>query len=368
MPILAREISAVRLDRAPQVREILDRLGYGKLLDAVSYRGRNTNWAGRTTNGPAVFVKRFDGEEKNARLRLRRVAAANAVLDASQQADVRVPRLLGVDEDARIAVFARVSNAVSAHELAFEDRFTVEDAVKIGAIVGTVHALSVPNESDVDGTEFPMPQLDCFSRLTLEQFIAATAGTLDVWGMLHGDQELASGISRLRAWEANAPRRPCHGDFRLDQLLWADGGWYVTDWEDFRWGDPARDIGCFAGEWLHRAVLDIRAAEPDEIDSDSLSHEDILHRGVESIMKYRPFFTAFWRAYNNAAPHVDEQLAIRATAFAGWHLLDRVLAEAQRRGQISVYSRAVAGVGRSAVLTPERFTTVLGLTPAHADE
>lgn len=367
MPVLPREISVIPLDTAPQVHEVLDRLGYGELLDAVSYRGRNSNWAGRTANGRAVFIKRFDGDEKDARLRLRRVAAASVVLDANQQADVWVPRLLAVDEEARIAVFARVSNAVSAHELVFDDRFTVEDAAEIGSIVGTVHALAVSNESDMDITGFPLPQLSCFSQLTLEQFVGATAGTLEVWGMLHDDRELANGIARLRSWEAGAPRYPCHGDFRLDQLLWAHGRWYVTDWEEFRWGDPARDVGCFAGEWLHRAVLDIRAAESDETDADTLAHEDILNRGAEAIIRYRPFITAFWRAYNNAAPHVDEQLAIQATAFAGWHLLDRVLAEAQRRGQISVYSRAVAGVGRNAVLAPERFAAVIGLTAPHGD-
>ncbi len=54
---------------------------------------------------------------------------------------------------------------------------------------------------------------------------------------------------------------------RLDQFLLTDTAFYVpTTGEEFRLGDPARDVGAYVGEWLpHRAVLRDSAQETDDV-------------------------------------------------------------------------------------------------------
>jgi hypothetical protein len=68
----------------------------------------------------------------------------------------------------------------------------------------------------------------------------------------------------------------------------------------------------------------------------------------------------FWRAYTQVRPDIDPGLPVRATAFAGWHLLDRLVAGALSSARLSAIQRAAAGVGRAALVNPEKFATTLG--------
>jgi hypothetical protein len=74
----------------------------------------------------------------------------------------------------------------------------------------------------------------------------------------------------------------------------------------------------------------------------------------------RPIVASFWNAYADVR-HPDPGLAVRATAFAGWHLLDRAAAGAARSARLAAPLRAAMGVGRQALATPERFTATIGL-------
>jgi hypothetical protein len=58
---------------------------------------------------------------------------------------------------------------------------------------------------------------------------------------------------------------------------------------------------------------------------------------------------------------VDADLALRATAFAGWHLMDRAMAGAALNSRLTALSRAAMGIGRQAMREPHRFVASLGL-------
>src|SRR5687768_7358133 len=76
------KLEAAPLGAAPEVNAVLQRLGLGVLDgDGVSaFAGRNNNWAGRTSNGSAVFVKRLDGDREESLLRFRRALDLQAAL------------------------------------------------------------------------------------------------------------------------------------------------------------------------------------------------------------------------------------------------------------------------------------------------
>jgi hypothetical protein len=145
-------------------------------------------------------------------------------------------------------------------------------------------------------------------------------------------------------------------------VLVTDGVTYLNDWEEFRLGDPARDVGGFAGEWLYRAVLGLPPETDDRLTPVvEATDAEIVERGVRELTRLRPRIRSFWSGYRTARPTVDPELAERATAFAGWHLLDRLFAVAVERPRLLAVQRAAAGVGRTALLAPDRFTTTLGL-------
>ncbi|MGO4458033.1 class V lanthionine synthetase subunit LxmK [Streptomyces sp. M-16] len=356
------------LATSPAVQDLLERLGLGRLLprEGGSPMGRNRNAVGPTTTGSAVFVKQLDGRQPDAARRFRRQRAYEETAVAGER-PLPSPKCLGWDEEELLIVFEWLDGARSGSDLASDEQFDDELAHRAGEMIGALHALApdaLPAEAA--GTTEPdpllLPPLEFFESLPLAYHTQASGASLEAWGMLQSDGELTLALRRLRAAEAAAAVTPVHGDLRLDQFLLHDGRLHLCDWEEFRRADPARDVGSFIGEWLHRAVLDIPAKDAElSGPSPRLSHEDIVRRGVAELNRLRTRNVAFWEGYRASTAVTDPGLPVRATAFAGWHLVDRMFASAEQRPRLTALDRAAAGIGRSAVLHPEKFTTVLGL-------
>jgi hypothetical protein len=136
---------------------------------------------------------------------------------------------------------------------------------------------------------------------------------------------------------------------------------YICDWEEFRLADAARDLGSFAGEWLHRAVRGLAGYGGNAAVSETVSHEEIVRRMADGIAAVRPRVVAFCSGYRQARPTVDPGLHARAAGFAGWHLFDRMLASARRSSRLGALERAAAGIGRSVLLAPADYAATLGL-------
>lgn len=342
----------------PQVNGLLTHLNLGEFGPKVSaHLGRNDNWAGETTTGAKVFVKHVGGEGEEAARRFARLVAFEALV--ARGGGPRSPRCLGWDERERLIAFELLDDAESGSELAADDRFTPELAHAAGTILARLHDL--PADGLDDGPA-PLPPLGALRALSLDAFAAASAAELEAWSLLQHDADLVRALVRLREREAAAPPRPVHADLRLDQFLLApDGTLHLTDWEEFRRGDAARDVGGFAGEWLHRAILGIASPQDASVPELDPTHAAVVERGVQELERLRPNVVAFWAGYREAAGSADPGLAERATAFAGWHLLDRMLASAAQRPRLRAVERAAAGIGRTALLDPARFVEVLGL-------
>ncbi len=142
----------------------------------------------------------------------------------------------------------------------------------------------------------------------------------------------AAGTGAAPGGRGRVVRVPVHGDLRLDQFLLGDTTLHLNDWEEFRLGDPARDVGAYAGEWLHRAVLRIPAQETDDAFSAVLTHEEVVARGSEELTRVLPLISAFHRGYREGGGPEDDGLVVRATSYAGWHLIDRLIASTRESG------------------------------------
>ncbi|MGK5630036.1 class V lanthionine synthetase subunit LxmK [Streptomyces sp. URMC 123] len=380
----------VELAAAPEVEALLERLGLGPFdrSTLTALPGRNDTWAGTTRSGAPVFVKRLTGPADDVRRRMRRTLAFEHTVAAAPAGTLRGPRLLGSDEDAGLLAFDYLEGARSGIELMLDREFTPELARTAGEALGLLHGTRVGSEPagpadrgddapaaaadrgpELDRVPPPFPSLDLFEALPLEMYEESSSAELETWRLMQGDEPLMEAVAALLDAERRAPKVPAHCDLRMDQfLLVGEAGrerLLVADWEEFRLADAARDIGGFAGEWLHRSVLDIVASRGDR-DADALaeagmSRETVLARGRDNLLRLRPVIEAFWAGYRHTRPDADPDLARRATAFAGWHTLDRLVAQAARGNYLRGIDRAAAGIGRTALLDPARFTTTLGL-------
>lgn len=352
------------LDEAPMVEAFVAELGLGRLDRAgmTSPFGRNDVWAGSTSSGRDVFVKRLRGPAEDVEARFRRLTAFEVVA-AAQPADRRpaAPSHLGGDPVHGIVVYELVAGGSTGAQHMVDETFDSGLAHATGVALAGVHEMVVPAAVELDTSAPALPSLGLLDGLPLTVFETVSHGQLEAWRLQQNDAPLRAALQALDRRERAAERVPAHCDLRVDQLLVVDGQVLVADWEEFRLADPARDIGSFAGEWLYRSALDIVTTRGDAVFDDSpLDHDAILRRGVDKLLRLRPLIERFWAGYRSARV-VDSDLAVRATAFAGWHLLDRLLAGSAFTGRSSGIERAAAGIGRGILLDPTRFVSVIGL-------
>lgn len=360
------QFQPINLDRHPEVTTLLSRLGLGDFdRDTVtSPPGRNESWSGSTTLGREVFVKRLVGPELDVTKRIERLLAFQRFLEHRPALAAHTPAFLGADRESSLVVYEYVAGATGGAQLVVDQEFAESHAEWVGQMIGQLHNTTTNEADDLDTSPPPLPETDLLHGLPLPVFNSFSNAELEAWGLMQRDQQLVEALERLRRTEHEAPRVPTHCDLRVDQLLFTEHQVYVIDWEEFRLADPARDVGSFAGEWLHRSVLDIvtNRGDGDNAFLDvELTHEQVLQRGAAKMERLLPLFHAFFRGYHAVRTDLDPGFAQRVTAFAGWHLLDRLIAGARRSHRLSGIERAAAGVGRRAVLTPEKFVSVLGL-------
>ncbi|WTK98850.1 aminoglycoside phosphotransferase family protein [Streptomyces sp. NBC_01508] len=189
------------------------------------------------------------------------------------------PEFLDGDEERRLLVFGMLDGVRSGSELAAEEEFTEAMSAQAGRTMAALHQLPFQSADFPGPDPHPYPPVEDLRSLPLEHYVNATGAFIQGWGLLQRDAALPDGLERLRAAEADAARVPIHGDLRPDQFLLTESALYVNDWEEFRLGDPARDVGAYVGEWLHRAVPRIPAQETDDAFSATLTHEEVVARG-----------------------------------------------------------------------------------------
>jgi len=350
------KLAPVPLDRVPEVAEFLTGLDLGTLRQETvsTFPGRNDIWAGVTGTGLPVFVKRVNGEADVVRRQVDRIRAMGTLLDAHPV--INAPRFLGGDGESGLVAFTLLEEADSGADLG-ADGFTWDLAHSAGTQIGTLHTLQAPGTVAEDASEPPLPPLGALSALPLEAYAAASGAELEAWAILHNDPVVVEAIRNLSRWEKGSPHVLVHGDLRLDQFLYHEGTLYLADWEEARLADPARDVGAFVGEWLFRGVLGMATHE------DSVSDREVVAGGARRFETLRPYIESFWSGYLEARPaaRADQELAVRAAAFAGWHMFDRLLAAGLQRARLTPLQRAAAGVGRKVLISPAEFTTTLGI-------
>ncbi|WP_081809712.1 class V lanthionine synthetase subunit LxmK [Amycolatopsis keratiniphila] len=330
------------------IDSLLTRLGLGTLSPAsTTYHGRHHNWVGTTESGIEVFVKYMPPDSPDSTAALHRLIT----LESAGWSPVARPRCLGWEADTGLMVFELVTPAFDGGQLADNDALDEATAGELGRLVAKLHDAPCPPWLDTSRPRLP-PSAE-LEALPVDAFRNAHAGELELWQLVQKDQQLVEAIRWL--CDVPAPHTPTHCDLRLSQFIIAGDDVYLADWEELRLADPARDVGAFVGEWLFRSVLGITS------DKGKMDHDAIVSQGTKQFSSVRPLITAFWNSYVTTRQCPDADLALRATAFAGWHQFDRALGAAYGQSRLLPIERAAAGIGRAVLLSPERLIATLGL-------
>ncbi|WP_306370079.1 class V lanthionine synthetase subunit LxmK [Nocardiopsis sp. CC223A] len=334
----------------------LDRHAY------VSLQGRNDVWAAPTTSEQWVLVKRMLGQPDEVATRMRRVLDFERLASGSWPLALRTPPMVGHDASLALVIYEYQPDGVNGGQIMAEDAFPQHLARKMGASLAQLHELDSAAVGSLDDSRPILPSPELLEGIPDSMFESLSINQMEVWRILQGDAGLREGVSRLLEQERLAPRVPAHCDVRMDQFLVVDDEVILTDWEEFRLADAARDVGSFIGEWMYRAILDIVTVRGDAEDAEfELDERTILTRGVEKILRLQPVISAFWDEYMRQRTDSAVELTDRALAFAGWHMIDRLLAGAAVRSRISGVERAAAGVGRRLLISPGKYVRAMGM-------
>ncbi|WNO73343.1 class V lanthionine synthetase subunit LxmK [Streptomyces sp. AM8-1-1] len=355
-------------EAAPQVNELLERLGLGPFVPdgLTSFGGRNDNWAGTTGSGAQVFVKSVArGPDGTSPELQRALAFEQLAAGLAPQSPLRCPEHLGTHEEAAISAYRLLPGARSGSEAALDGDFGEDLCRAAGRAVATLHSLDPEGAEGIDTSEAPLPPLRWLEAFPWSEVGDRSMAQIAAWKLVQDDAEAVAALRRLREAERAAPRTPAHCDLRFDQFILHEGTLHLCDWEEFRLADAARDVGAFAGEWLFQATYSVFAPTGDK-DAPALgfdlTHEEIVERGSAGLRRHIPRIAAFWQGYLECRDP-DPGLAERAVAFAGWHLYDRLIATAQAHAVLNPVARAAAGIGRTLLLDPASAVATLRLGP-----
>jgi aminoglycoside phosphotransferase (APT) family kinase protein len=323
----------------------------------VAFAGRNKSWIMTLSTGQRVFVKQILGQVAGLQAfpRSLRFASFSEQYPGHSPAS---PRLIASDRDSGILIFDYCPGE-SLALLVVEEIVPANLSHRIGALLARLH--SAPT-AGVVAAEHPSPPVDMITvGVPVQRYAQFTFAEIAFWKQLQADGELGQAVKLLRDSEALNRTALIHGDLRLDQFHLSDEEIYLLDWEEFGVGDPARDLGTLAGEWVYRAVLDTvttrgGATAPPEHFDERIANARITER-IASLL---PRIQDMWEAYIQASPVQDSGLAVRATAHLGWHLIDRTVARASTAARLPGIERAAAGIGRKVLLDPQRYAHSLG--------
>ena len=212
-----------------------------------------------------------------------------------------------------------------------------------------------------------MPIADFFDGIPMSAALNMSAADLELWHLLQPDTVLAEAARMIRRFDAEGdyPSAYIHADLRLDQYIVAGDSVMLSDFEEVRLGDPARDLGSLVGDVVFQALITI----PRRLGGESLkvetNHEAILTAGSEALDDVLPDVKQAVEGYRSIAGSLDQALVERAVCYAGWHMFDRMLASAEGTHRVDGILKAIAGIGRNLITAPGTFS---GMFFPHMEE
>lgn len=344
-------------------QNLLEKVGASAqdVRDVESQVGRNRSAVITLTDDSKLHLKQIKGEGSDQRF-----ARSLSFEQFSHNLPLSfgTPRILAHSSAQRCILFEHVNHDTKLSDLVSKSRVAPHRIVSVAEALVNLHSMKIDDTDSLDSSLPTFPPVNA-KALSYDYFENATFGELALWRIIQADLGLQTVIQDLVESPFHAV--PIHGDFRPDQVLLLDAKPTFIDFEDFRIGDRARDIGSFLGELFYHGIREMVVSATVSKNGE-LTHETVVENGVRLLEEIRPTLNDFWRAYVNSwhmgPPNGADvkALAVRVCGYMGWHLFDRSLVTSSVMGRLSANDRALSGIGRNIIVNREQFVGELGLT------
>ncbi|MBF7126198.1 hypothetical protein ITR00_09280 [Pediococcus pentosaceus] len=312
--------------------------------------GRNESQSNHI-NGTKVIEKRLNGETKDKERRMNNMKVFDSLLNEKLQ--IKSPRLVHINEDKFVVSHEWVENATTLEDLLQNDlkRFIdlIPNAMKYLAEINNLPTSINESKNSVviDNTLSPLVAISEYA------YTECTGAELELFSILQHDSDLLKGLITKNQKVVAGVR---HGDMRLDQFLVTDlNVLIIVDFEEFGVGDSLTDLAGFLGSILFNTLLDVFS----KASMDASSEEDVnrmfMEKGEKKLMEIKPLFQqaiSKYSKYNHGS--IDFSVL---SADIGWFILERIISRSKFTFRLSSVDKAIAGVGRQAIVNPDSLST-----------
>ena len=266
-----------------------------------------------------------------------------------------ISEALDYDRERAIMVFKYLSNYCDLEDFYEREKiFPPAIAAAVGETLATIHRLSFNQNhyrdfltKDTNHNLLRSPNLfNHLSRIEPELLGELAEDALVFFRLYQRNCAISEAIAQLERNWLNCCLT--HGDFRLVNILVAlswqedldsasatslgkkrEGGIIrIIDWEKFRWGDPAYDLGSIMASylklWLGSLIID-----------KGIDIRTALSLATTPLEIIQPSLVALTKAYLATFPEIinhNSHFVRQAIQFAGFHLIKSILAKIEYRG------------------------------------
>ena len=127
---------------------------------------------------------------------------------------------------------------------------------------------------------------------------------------------------------------------------------WIIDFEEFRKGDPTRDLAGIIGAIYFDCLLKTFTETTQETSNAKKVEAQMLERGKNYIAQMTPTMQLAYQTYASKKTMNKIQFAKNI----GWFLLERIMSRAKYSFRLSAIDKAILGIGREIIVFPEKLT------------
>lgn len=300
--------------------------------------------------GHNYLSKKLVGEYNDKKRRANNIVAWNSLLPLKK---INSPKLINIDLDDFIVKHEFINNANSLENVLIKNfsnnkRFFY-DAISILCEIHSITNKNINIQSTKD-----IKRNSPLEIMSIDDYQNCSGGELELFSLLQHDELLIKALSTNYTNEIS----PIHGDVRLDQFLVdSTQNLWVVDFEEFCYGDITKDIAGLMGSLIFNSLIDVFSTSVPDLFEEEDINSDILHRGEEELDKLIPTLKKSIIIYQETR---NLEINLKTLSInLGWFLIERVISRSKLTFKLSEIDKAIAGIGRQAIIFPETFVSLL---------
>lgn len=307
-------------------------------------------------DGKRFIKKQLIGEPNDVKRRYNNLILWDQILRLNKE--INSPVIESKDDDSYTVVYKWLEGSENLQDKVSNTSIesVASDIYKATELLKKINSLNI---QDFEMKKKPRKEkISPLIALTEGKYINSTGGELELFALLQHDNFLKGHIFDNNKSNSNQKNEGIrHGDMRLDQfIVTPDNKVWIVDFEEFGYGNKLADVAGILGSILFDVLYKTFSSIDMEIIDENEVNRQFMNNGERNLNNVKPVMEKVYRIYTDEFITSDAKEIAR---LIGWFLIERIMSRAQFTFRLSDVDKAIAGVGRQAVLEPDSVLDLL---------